>query len=78
MTAIIAHTLGVDISKATLDGFLHPEAAARQFANTRAGIAPIARDSGQHSGKRFIRAGRAHPAKPSTRPPWSQSASTPT
>ncbi|MDT7950841.1 MAG: IS110 family transposase [Acetobacteraceae bacterium] len=25
-----------------------------------AGLAPIARDSGQHSGKRFIRAGRAH------------------
>ena len=25
-----------------------------------AGLAPIARDSGQHSGKRFIRTGRAH------------------
>ncbi len=25
-----------------------------------AGLAPIARDSGRHSGKRFIRAGRAH------------------
>ncbi|MDT7949888.1 MAG: transposase [Acetobacteraceae bacterium] len=25
-----------------------------------AGLAPIARDSGQHSGKRFIRGGRAH------------------
>lgn len=25
-----------------------------------AGLAPVARDSGQHSGKRFIRAGRAH------------------
>ena len=25
-----------------------------------AGLAPIARDSGEHSGKRFIRAGRAH------------------
>jgi transposase len=25
-----------------------------------AGLAPIVRDSGQHSGERFIRAGRAH------------------
>ena len=29
-------------------------------AASLAGLAPIARDSGQHSGKRFIRAGRAH------------------
>ncbi|MFT8247228.1 IS110 family transposase [Roseomonas sp. BN140053] len=29
-------------------------------AASLAGLAPVARDSGQHSGKRFIRAGRAH------------------
>ncbi len=29
-------------------------------AASLAGLAPIARDSGQHSAKRFIRAGRAH------------------
>ena len=31
-----------------------------KYAASLAGLAPIARDSGQHSGKRFIRAGRAH------------------
>ena len=38
MTATIAQTLGVDISKDTLDAYLHPKAAARQFPNTTAGI----------------------------------------
>ena len=41
MTTTIAHTLGVDIAKATLDAYLHPAATARQFANTRAGIADL-------------------------------------
>ena len=41
MTATIAQTLGVDISKATLDAYLHPAAQARQFANDRAGIAAL-------------------------------------
>ena len=41
MTATIAQTLGVDIAKATLDVYLHPEAAAQQFANTQAGIAAL-------------------------------------
>ena len=38
MTAIIAQTVGVDISKITLDVYLHPQATARQFPNTLAGI----------------------------------------
>ena len=39
-----------------------PELGAMEnkCAASLAGLAPIARDSGQHSGKRFIRAGRAH------------------
>lgn len=41
MAGIIAQTLGVDISKATLDVYLHPQAAARQFPNTTAGIAAL-------------------------------------
>ena len=41
MTATIAQTLGVDVSKATLDAYLHPAAQARQFANNRAGIAAL-------------------------------------
>ena len=38
MTATIAQTVGVDISKLTLDVYLHPQATARQFPNTAAGI----------------------------------------
>ena len=41
MAATIAQTLCVDISKATLDAYLHPTAQARQFAHTRAGIAAL-------------------------------------
>jgi transposase len=41
MTTTIAQTLGIDISKATLDAYLHPAAVARQFANTPAGIAAL-------------------------------------
>ena len=38
MTATIAQTVGVDISKLTLDVYLHPQATARQFPNTAVGI----------------------------------------
>jgi len=38
MTATITQTVGVDISKDTLDVYLHPQAAARQFPNSAAGI----------------------------------------
>lgn len=38
MTATIAQTVGVDISKLSLDVYLHPQATARQFPNTAAGI----------------------------------------
>jgi transposase len=41
MTATIAQTLGVDISKHTLDVYLHPQAVARQFPNTTSGIADL-------------------------------------
>lgn len=41
MTATIAQTVGVDISKHTLDVYLHPQAAARHFPNTAAGISDL-------------------------------------
>ncbi len=41
MLATIAQTVGVDISKATLDVYLHPQAVARQFPNTPAGITAL-------------------------------------
>ena len=41
MTATIAQTAGIDISKLTLDVYLHPQAAARQFPNTASGIAAL-------------------------------------
>jgi transposase len=41
MTATIAQTVGVDISKLTLDVYLHPQATARQFPNTTAGITAL-------------------------------------
>jgi transposase len=37
MTDTIAQSVGVDISKDTLDVYLHPTGTARRFANTRAG-----------------------------------------
>jgi hypothetical protein len=43
-----------------------PRAAVREPAPDL-GLAPIARDSGQRSGKRFIRGGRAHPLRPDHR-----------
>ena len=39
MTSTIAQTVGVDISKLTLDVYIHPQATARQFPNTTTGIA---------------------------------------
>ncbi len=39
MTATIAQTVGIDISKHALDVYLHPQATTRQFPNTTAGIA---------------------------------------
>ena len=41
MTATITQTVGVDISKDALDVYLHPEAPARQFPNTAAGITAL-------------------------------------
>ena len=41
MLPTIAQTVGIDISKATLDVYLHPQASARQFPNTAAGIAAL-------------------------------------
>ena len=41
MTATTAQTVGVDISKHNLDVYLHPQAVARQFPNTTAGIADL-------------------------------------
>jgi transposase len=41
MTATIAQTVGIDISKDTLDVHLHPDAATRQFANTANGITAL-------------------------------------
>ena len=41
MTATLAQTVGVDISKLTLDVYLHPQATARQFPNTAVGITAL-------------------------------------
>ncbi len=41
MLPTIAQTVGIDISKATLEVYLHPQASARQFPNTAAGIATL-------------------------------------
>ena len=41
MPPTIAQTVGVDISKATLDVYLHPQAIARQFPNTMAGVTDL-------------------------------------
>ena len=41
MTATLAQTVGVDISKQTLDVYRHPQAIARQFPNTPAGLAAL-------------------------------------
>ena len=54
MTATIAQTVGVDISKLTLDVYLHPQATARQFPNTAAGIKALLTWLGQTSIHRVI------------------------
>jgi transposase len=41
MLSTIAQTVGIDISKATLEVYLHPQASARQFPNTAVGIATL-------------------------------------
>lgn len=41
MATTIAQTVGIDVSKHTLDAHLHPQAAAQQFPNTAAGIADL-------------------------------------
>jgi len=41
MQDMIAQTLGVDISKDSLDAYLHPEGAARRFANDRKGFTAL-------------------------------------
>lgn len=38
MTAPIAQTIGVDISKLIFDVYCHPQASARQFPKTPAGV----------------------------------------
>ncbi len=54
MTATIAQTVGVDISKLTLDVYLHPQATARQFPNTTAGITALLTWLGQTAVHRVI------------------------
>jgi transposase len=54
MTATIAQTVGVDISKLTLDVYFHPQATARQFPNTTAGIKALLAWLGQTSIHRVI------------------------
>ena len=54
MTVTIAQTVGVDISKLTLDVYLHPQAIARQFPNTAAGIKALLAWLGQTSVHRVI------------------------
>jgi transposase len=41
MNPIIAHTVGVDISKDTLDVYLHPDGTARSFSNNSKGFAAL-------------------------------------
>ncbi len=54
MTATIAQTVGVDICKLTLDVYLHPQATARQFPNTAAGIKILLAWLGQNPVHRVI------------------------
>jgi transposase len=53
-TTIIAQTVGVDISKLTLDVYLHPQASARQFPNTAVGIKALLAWLGQTEIHRVI------------------------
>jgi transposase len=54
MTVTIAQTVGVDISKLTLDVYLHPQATACQFPNTAVGIKALLAWLGQTSVHRVI------------------------
>ena len=54
MPPTMAQTVGVDISKATLDVYLHPEAVARHSADTMAGITDLLAWLGQRSIHRVI------------------------
>ena len=54
MIATIAQTVGVDISKNTLDVYLHPQAVARQFLNTAAGITDLLSWLGQSAVDRVV------------------------
>jgi len=60
MLSTIPQTVGVDISKLTLDVYLHPQAIARQFLNTDAGIRAMLAWLGQigdHQGLWGVRGG---------------------
>ena len=48
MTEIVAQTVGVDISKDTLDVYLHPDGRARRFSNDRKGFTALIRWLGGH------------------------------
>ncbi|TPG39915.1 IS110 family transposase [Roseomonas nepalensis] len=54
MPSNVAQTVGVDISKATLDVYLHPQAIARQFPNTMAGVVDLLSWLGQRPIHRVI------------------------
>lgn len=54
MTATIAQTVGVDISKLSLDVYFHPQAIARQFPNTTAGITALLAWLGQTTVHRVV------------------------
>lgn len=54
MTATKAQTVGVDISKLTLDVYLQPQATARQFPNTAGGIKTLLAWHGQTTLHRVV------------------------
>ena len=54
MTSIIAQNVGVDISKATFDVYLHPAGSARQFANDAKGIKALLDWLGEHDIARIV------------------------
>ena len=54
MTATVAQTVGIDISKHTLDVYLHPQAIVRQFANSAAAIPTLLARLQQHTISRVV------------------------
>ena len=54
MTSIITQNVGVDISKATLDVYLHPAGNARQFANDAKGIKALLGWLGEYDIARIV------------------------